>query len=247
MVYSGMKYFAILMSLVVASMFAFGIEPEGVKETNINARARDYVFAMLILDQPDELSEDELKTAMTGHFSNMKVLAEQEKLLVAGPFGTPGISENHRGVYIFNTKSVQEAEKLVKTDPAVQAGVFRPELYLYTSETPLGELFDLKKKRDQKMEALPIEERGFDGRAYVWAVGPSNAEFADGDHVLIEGEMHNYQDVESCVWLLLDAETVDDALDALNLDDPDGWRFYGWYGSGVYADLVNVSATRASP
>jgi hypothetical protein len=48
--------------------------------------------------------------------------------VVAGPFLEKN-KENYRGMFIFNTKSKEEAEQWVKTDPAVQAGVFSYEVF----------------------------------------------------------------------------------------------------------------------
>mgnify|MGYP001067930589 CR=1 FL=1 len=48
------------------------------------------------------------------------------KLLVAGPFSDDGAL---RGMYVFNVATKEEAEALVKSDPAVQAGRLRFELH----------------------------------------------------------------------------------------------------------------------
>ena len=56
-------------------------------------------------------------------------LAEEGKLVVAGPFGKN--EKSYRGLYIFNVPTIDEAEKLVTLDPAVQAGVFVPDLTLW--------------------------------------------------------------------------------------------------------------------
>lgn len=86
---------------------------------------KSYVFVVLktgkvTLDDPDES-----RKVFAGHFSNMARLAEEKKLVLAGPFvdGAP-----KRGMYIFNVTTIAEAEELVKTDPAVEAGVFDYEL-----------------------------------------------------------------------------------------------------------------------
>ena len=52
-----------------------------------------------------------------GHFANMKKLAEEKKLVLAGPFVD---DKEKRGLYIFNVETIEEARELVKTDPAVE-------------------------------------------------------------------------------------------------------------------------------
>jgi len=86
---------------------------------------RSYVFCVLKTGKANIEDADERSKIFAGHFANMKRLAEQKKLVLAGPFveGAP-----KRGLYIFNVPSIEEAEALVKTDPAVQAGVFEYEL-----------------------------------------------------------------------------------------------------------------------
>jgi uncharacterized protein YciI len=63
-------------------------------------------------------------------------LAEMGKLLVAGPFGDKG---DWRGIFILDCKDQQEAEELVKADPAVKAG--RPDYEIHPWWTAKNEVF----------------------------------------------------------------------------------------------------------
>ena len=69
---------------------------------------------------------DETKRLFEGHMANIQRMAEAGKLLVAGPFSDDG---QLRGMYVFKVGSMEEAEKLVQTDPSVQAGRLRFELH----------------------------------------------------------------------------------------------------------------------
>lgn len=60
------------------------------------------------------------------HMANIRRMGESGKLLVAGPFGDDGAL---RGMYVFRVGTKEEAEKLVQSDPAVQAGRLRFELH----------------------------------------------------------------------------------------------------------------------
>ena len=60
------------------------------------------------------------------HMDNIFRLAEEGKLIVAGPFLDGG---ELRGIYIFNVETIEEAKALTETDPAVQAGRLVMELH----------------------------------------------------------------------------------------------------------------------
>lgn len=65
---------------------------------------------------------------MKGHMENIGKLAKEGKITIAGPFSGKN-QRDYRGMFIFNTKSKEEAESWVKTDPAVSAGVFNYEIF----------------------------------------------------------------------------------------------------------------------
>ncbi len=95
---------------------------------------RSYVMTVLKTG-PAEISDPEERNRIfRGHFANMKTLAEEKKLVLAGPFVG---DEEKRGLYIFNVQTIEEAEELVKTDPAVEAGIFVPEFTKYYGSAAL--------------------------------------------------------------------------------------------------------------
>ncbi|CAD0223049.1 YciI family protein [Chryseobacterium sp. JV274] len=87
-------------------------------------------YTIVMLTTGDTKIEDKAKMSelMKGHMANIGKLADEGKIVVAGPFLEKN-KENYRGMFIFNTKSKEEAEEWVKTDPAVQAGVFSYEIF----------------------------------------------------------------------------------------------------------------------
>jgi uncharacterized protein YciI len=58
--------------------------------------------------------------------ANMTKLAQMGKLIVAGPFGDEG---NWRGIFIFDCKTREEVENLVKSDPAIKSGRLSYEIH----------------------------------------------------------------------------------------------------------------------
>lgn len=88
---------------------------------------KTYVLCILKTGPNDaSVKGDERKKIFAGHFENIGRLADEGKLVTAGPFGKN--DRTYRGLYIFNVSTVEEAEKLVALDPAVKAGVFVYEL-----------------------------------------------------------------------------------------------------------------------
>jgi len=59
------------------------------------------------------------------HMANIGRLAEEGKLILAGPFAG---NDDLRGLFLFDVTTVEEARALADTDPAVQAGRLRVDL-----------------------------------------------------------------------------------------------------------------------
>ncbi|MDP5033180.1 YciI family protein [Paraglaciecola sp.] len=92
---------------------------------------KSYVLVTLLTGDSNITDEQQRNALFRGHFANMNRLAKEKILVVAGPFME---AEPKRGLYIFNVTTLSEAEALVNTDPAVQAGIFKYELTkLYSS------------------------------------------------------------------------------------------------------------------
>ena len=112
----------------VATADKGSFDPELAKRLGADERGmKPYVLCILKTGPKDaEVQGDARKEVFAGHFANIGRLAEEGKLVVAGPFGKN--DKAYRGLYIFNVTTVEEAEKLVVLDPAVKAGVFVYEL-----------------------------------------------------------------------------------------------------------------------
>jgi uncharacterized protein len=83
---------------------------------------KNYVFVILKTGPKDgEIKGKEREDIFKGHMANIGRLADAGQLAVAGPFGKN--DKGYRGLYIFNVKTVEEAQALVQTDPAVKSGI----------------------------------------------------------------------------------------------------------------------------
>ena len=108
---------------------------------------RAYVFVILKTGPKAELTKEESSKLFVGHMANIKRLAALGKLVLAGPFED---NENHyEGLFVFNVKTVKEAEALLVTDPAVAAGRFSFETYGWYGSAALMETTALHNRIDK--------------------------------------------------------------------------------------------------
>ena len=87
---------------------------------------RTYVMALLKAGPNRERPREEAQKLQAAHMANIRRLATEGKLVLAGPFADNG---ELRGIYVFDVATVAEAEALTRTDPAVQAGQLVMELH----------------------------------------------------------------------------------------------------------------------
>jgi uncharacterized protein len=87
---------------------------------------RVYVMALLKAGPNRNQPPEEARRLQAAHMANINRLAKQGQLVLAGPFEDDG---ELRGIYIFDVRTVAEAEALTKTDPAIQAGSLVMELH----------------------------------------------------------------------------------------------------------------------
>lgn len=102
-----------------------------------------YVMAFLKSGPNPSRDREEASRLQQAHLENIQRLAEEGKLLLAGPFMDDGPI---RGIYIFNVESVEEARALTATDPAIQAGSLEMELHPWYGSAALQELNDWHKQ-----------------------------------------------------------------------------------------------------
>lgn len=104
---------------------------------------KTYVMAFLKRgpNRPEETAIiDSLQAA---HLANIGKLAEEGKLVLAGPFYG---NEDLRGIYIFDTDSIEEAASWTATDPAIIYGSLEMELKKWYGSAALMDVTELHKK-----------------------------------------------------------------------------------------------------
>ncbi|MBN3583231.1 hypothetical protein JYB64_12600 [Algoriphagus aestuarii] len=105
---------------------------------------KKYVIAFLYRgDKVSEYSDEERSKLQEGHLANINKMAEEGKLVMAGPFFG---NEELRGLYFFAVESIEEAEALTETDPSIQAGVLKMELKEWYGSAALMKMNELHRK-----------------------------------------------------------------------------------------------------
>ncbi|MFV8342778.1 YciI family protein [Flavobacterium sp. XS2P39] len=105
---------------------------------------KQYVFCLLKTGSNTSASKEESKKLFEGHMANINRLAQEGKLVVAGPFMKN--ERSYRGIYIFNASSIEEAKEFVATDPAVESKLLEAELTLWYGSAALQETLKIHDK-----------------------------------------------------------------------------------------------------
>ena len=102
-------------------------------------------YVMAFLKEGPDRDQDSATAAQlqADHMANINRMAEEGTLVLAGPFLGDG---DLRGIYLFNVATIEEAEALTNTDPAVQAGRLVMELQMWYGSAALLQVNDLHKK-----------------------------------------------------------------------------------------------------
>lgn len=115
------------------------------KKLNGNANGmKSYYLVILKTGSANITDKAASDSLFREHIKNNQRLADENKIVVAGPMGKN--DKTYRGIFILNTSSREEAEKMVATDPAVQAKVFDAEYYPWFATAALQEIMGIHKK-----------------------------------------------------------------------------------------------------
>lgn len=104
---------------------------------------KSYVFALLKAGPNRDQDSTSRAQIQRAHLDNITRMAEEGTLVAAGPFMEAG---DFQGIYVFNVETIEEAEALTKSDPAVQAGRLVFEFYPWYSSASLQLINEWHKK-----------------------------------------------------------------------------------------------------
>ena len=108
---------------------------------------RQYVLVILKSSSTPVPKGPERDEMFRGHFANMKRLAAEGKLALAGPLDG---KEGWRGLFVFATADLEEAARLVASDPVVIKGEMVPEFHAYYGSAALMLVNESHKKLAKK-------------------------------------------------------------------------------------------------
>jgi uncharacterized protein YciI len=108
---------------------------------------RYYVLVILKTGPTPMPASAERDAMFRGHFSNMKRLSEEGKLMLAGPLD--GV-DGWRGLFILAVTDLEEAAAIVATDPVVIQGEMIAEYHKYYGSAALLLVRDLHEKVARK-------------------------------------------------------------------------------------------------
>lgn len=108
---------------------------------------KTYVFVMLKTGTNKSTDKAAQSKAFEGHMNNIKKMAADGMLAVAGPFNNGG---DHRGIFILNVTSIEAAKKLLEGDAAIKEKYLEPELILWYGSAALMEVPKTHEKIQKK-------------------------------------------------------------------------------------------------
>ena len=123
-------------------------DAELAKSLGANAGGmRSYVLVIL-KSGPKKMPEGQARTDMfNGHFANIGRLADEKKLVVAGPLD--GV-DGRRGIFVFATSDIAEAKRYAEADPVIINGEMVAEYHKFFSSAALMMTNDIHKKIQKK-------------------------------------------------------------------------------------------------
>lgn len=105
---------------------------------------KSYIFVILKTGSNTQVEKSVKDSLFAGHLANIGRLVEQKKLIVAGPFGKN--DKTYRGIFILDVPDMEEASKLLLTDPAIREKLLEPELYKWYGSAALPEYLEASDK-----------------------------------------------------------------------------------------------------
>lgn len=107
-------------------------------------QVEQYFFVLLKTGPKQDVDSAQKAILFKGHMDNINKLYNDGILKVAGPFGKNDFA--WRGIFIFDCKTKEEAEKIALSDPAVAAGLFIVDIAPWYS-SPTGSFTHGKPKK----------------------------------------------------------------------------------------------------
>ena len=103
-------------------------------------------YFLVMLSTGDSIIGDKaiVQKHFEGHLKNIGRLADERKLIVAGPLNSN--PKGYRGIFIFDMDDKDQLEKALMTDPAIKAGLLNYTIYNWYGSAALPTYLDIHEK-----------------------------------------------------------------------------------------------------
>ncbi len=146
-----MKNFLLALYIIIHSLYAYGQKNDSSYDEALAKSLgadeygmKSYVFVILKTGQNKTTDKNFIDSCFAGHMKNIGRLADSRQLIVAGPFNAN--NDDFRGLFVLNVSNLEEANKLLQTDPAIKADLLYPVLYPWYGSAALPLYLDSVKK-----------------------------------------------------------------------------------------------------
>lgn len=96
---------------------------------------KQYVLVILKTGSNNIVDKQKVDSLFRGHMGNINRLATAGKLVVAGPLKKN--DKTYRGIFILNVKTIEEANSLLETDPAIKEKLLEAETFIWYGSAAL--------------------------------------------------------------------------------------------------------------
>ncbi len=202
---------------------------------------REYTWIWILTGPRDQqVQGEERNAAFAGHFANMGRLAQEGRLLIAGPMGEPRARADQRGIFVLNTPDPSEGIEIASSDPAVRAGIFKLMSESFLTSAPIAEILP-RHSAYVAEHGAGAADPGFHSRPYVMLLGrPARAAedaLADLPQAVLAGRL---PEGDSAVFWLDFAELApaQQAVGGRSAAADVSWTWIPWFGSEEIAGLM---------
>ena len=106
---------------------------------------KSYFLVILKTGTNATTDKELINKSFRGHLDNINRLVDEDKLIVAGPFGQN--ENNYRGIFILNNiKTIDDAKEILQTDLAIKNGLLDYEIFTWYGSAALPEYLPFSDK-----------------------------------------------------------------------------------------------------